>query len=238
MLEAVQKLLHQMQLTPAAAAGMTPLEGAKVALQRWLRERHMLVFLDDVWDQRIPELFQAASCQLLMTAEQCSVRLPDWQAVNLTPQMVHDSGVAAAILDAHNISTTELVSSTPAAHSLACMHDIEFPTIKVMLVIYYVCHCVQDLEAFVAECSFHPGLMLAAAKALDRPGGSVRAALRCCLEQDEEHYVQRARSSGSLQPADTQELLATMSLFPGGAFIPTAVVSSIHRRYGCQPPSM
>ena len=116
MLQAAQKLLCQLKLVSGAAAGMTTLEDARVALQQWLRDRHMLVILDDVWDTRIPGLFTAADCQLLVTAEQRSVCLPDtWQAVNLTPQMVHDSGVAAAILDAHNISREELVSSSPAS---------------------------------------------------------------------------------------------------------------------------
>ena len=123
MLQAVQKLLCQLKLRPAAACGQTTLEDARVALQQWLAGRHMLVVMDDVWDQRIPGLFQAADCQLLVTAEQRSMCLSDWQAVNLTPQMVHDSGVAAAILDAHKISSRELVSSNPAI-LCACAYDL------------------------------------------------------------------------------------------------------------------
>ena len=123
MLQAVQKLLCQLKLRPAAACGQTILEEAKVALQQWLVGRHMLVVMDDVWDQRILGLFHAADCQLLVTSEQRSMHLPDWQVVNLTPQMVHDSGICAAILDAHNIGSRELVSSNSACAS-ACVHDL------------------------------------------------------------------------------------------------------------------
>ena len=43
--------------------------------------------------------------------------------------------------------------------------------------------------------------------------------------------MQQSQISGSLHAAETQSLLATMSLFPGGAPIPLAVVSMIHKRY-------
>ena len=74
----------------------------------------MLVVMDDVWDEQIPLLFWNADCQLLVTAQQRNLGPCDWQAVNLTPQMIHDSGVHAAILDAHNISCRELVSNITA----------------------------------------------------------------------------------------------------------------------------
>ncbi len=91
---------------------------------------------------------------------------------------------------------------------------------------------VQDVEAFAAECAFHPGLMIAGARALKVPGGNVGATILSCLQDDEEQYVQRMRHSISLRAVASKELLATMSLLPGGAFIPIAVVSRIHRRWG------
>lgn len=109
-LRAVQKLFCQLKVNLAAAAGMITLDDAKLALQQFLRGRHLLVVVDDVWDPCIPGLFQAADCQLLVTAQQLNMGLSDCQAVNLTPQMIHDSGVAPAILDAHNIDSRELVS--------------------------------------------------------------------------------------------------------------------------------
>ena len=117
MLRAVRKLLCQLNLRTAAAAGMTTIEDAQAALHDWLRGRQMLLVMDDVWDQGIPRLFQAANCQLLVTAEQRSMGPLDWSAVNLTPQMVHDSGVAGAIVDAHNMSSMEMVGCrAPADH--------------------------------------------------------------------------------------------------------------------------
>ena len=89
---------------------------------------------------------------------------------------------------------------------------------------------VQDANSLAAECSFHPGLMLAAAKGLGVPGSSIRAALRWCLEEDESQFVRRAQDSYSLLILDAQKLLSTMSLFPGSSFTPCAVISLIHGR--------
>ena len=111
MSQAVHGLLCQLKCLPVAGASSTALGEAKVKLQQWLHGRRMLVVLDDVWDQRIPELFQNADCQLLVTAQQCTVWPNASETVNLTPQMVHDSGVAADILNAHNKSSRELVST-------------------------------------------------------------------------------------------------------------------------------
>ena len=86
---------------------------------------------------------------------------------------------------------------------------------------------VQDIEAFAEECAFHPGLMIAAARALTIQGGTARATVLSCLEEDEEQYVWRAQCNINIQNAASKGLLATMSLLPAGALIPTAVVARI-----------
>ena len=110
----MQKLLCQLKVRVAAAAGMMTLDDAQLALQQWLRGAHMLMVMDDVWDPCIPGLFQAADCQLLMTAQQLNKGRSDGHPVNLTPQLIHDSGVANAILHAYSSYRTELVSIIPA----------------------------------------------------------------------------------------------------------------------------
>ena len=119
-LRATQKLLYQLKLRPYGEK--TTLDDARVLLQQWLDGRRMLVVMDDVWDQRIPGLLQTADCQLLVTAQQRSMGLTGWQDVNLTPQSVHDSGVATHLVDPKGTRFTGrlLVSNIPAM-SMCCM---------------------------------------------------------------------------------------------------------------------
>ena len=64
---------------------------------------------------------------------------------------------------------------------------------------------MQDVAAFAEECAFHPGLILAAARALATSGGNIQAAVVSCLEDDVDQYMQHTQRSISLQAAGSTE---------------------------------